>query len=68
MNFVLSTKSRRYEHLVKSYYNAFLDDIIYVVYKGIRRQEKGLGKCQVVYRSKVQAQNRIVFLELRVIR
>ena len=36
---------------MKSYYKAFLDDIIYVVYKGIRRQEKGLGKCQVVYQS-----------------
>ena len=59
---MLSTKSQCYEDLVKWYYKAILDDIIDVIYKGIRRQEKGLGKCQVVYLWKVHAQNWITFL------
>ena len=61
---MLSTKSQCYEDLIKSSYSTILDDIIDVVDKGIRRQEKGLGKSQVVNLWKVHAQNWITFFQL----
>ena len=64
---MLSTKSQCYEDLIMSSYSVILDDIICVVYKGIRRQEKRLGKSQVVNLWKVHAQNWITFLQLLLI-